>query len=96
MNLAGSASGNVADKYKDKGLRAIAVDKDGTSIEGAVEKWKAAGANYPLYTVDSCSFAQFYEKLDTYPSSYLIKDFKLVKGPTPGITDEDIKTAFGF
>lgn len=98
LNLAGSANGNVANKYKNKGLRVIAVDKDASQIEETVKKWKTAGANYPLYTVDYCSFVSFYEKLDTYPSSYLIKDFTLVKeikgNPTAGETD--IKNAFGF
>lgn len=102
MNLAGSAGGNVANKYKDKGLRAIAVDKDNSQITETVKKWKAAGANYPLYTVDYCSFASFYEKLDSYPSSYFIKDFVLLEEVKGNIADdgkeaeEKIKKLFGF
>lgn len=98
MNLAGSASGNVANKYKDKGLRAIAVDKDNSQITETVKKWKAAGANYPLYTVNYCSFAPFYEKLDSYPSSYFIKDFVLLKEVKGNLEEgeEEIKKAFGF
>ena len=98
--MAGSAKGDIANKYKDKGLRVVAVDRDGSQIAQIVEKWKTAGANYPLYTVDYCSFASFYEKLDSYPTSYFIRDLTLLKEVKGNIKDTEaeaeIKKIFGF
>ena len=95
LKLAGT-TGNLAEKYKAQGLRTIAVDRDGSQIAQSVEKWKAAGANYPLYTVNYCSFAEFYKGLDSYPTHYLIKDFTLLKEFKTGITEPEIKSQFGF
>jgi len=96
LKLAGSGGANLTDKYKDKGLRVVAVDRDGSQINETVKKWKAAGANYPLYTVNYCSFAQFYKDLDSYPTSYFIKNLTLLKEIKGNCSEEDVKNTFGF
>lgn len=96
LNLAGSGGGDVANKYKNNGLRVVAVDRDGSQTAESVKKWKTAGANYPLYTRDYCSFASFYKGLDTYPTSYFIKDLTLLKEIKGNFDEEAVKSVFGF
>lgn len=96
MDAAGSNGSNIANKYKSKGLRVIAVDKDGQSKEESVLKWKAAGANYPLYTFSnefSFSYAPFFAQMQGYPYNVAIKNWK----PTQiNATEIDIKYHFDF
>lgn len=96
MGVAGSSGKNVANKYKDKGLRVIAVDRDATATDESVKKWKVSGANYPLYTKDNNSFASFYRNISGYPTCHLIKDWKIVATYNAELNESHVKEAFGF
>lgn len=58
MEAAGCNGDDIANKYKEQGLRVIAIDVDGGSYGGSEQKWRAAGANFPLYKKDNCSFEE--------------------------------------
>lgn len=92
MSAAGNGS-NIANKYKAKGLRVIAIDIDGNSKEGSQTKWRQAGANFYLYDKDMNCFKSFYASAGGYPYNAAIKEWV---GKSISDSEDAVKTAFGF
>lgn|GEM_PF-1184239 len=93
MRSAGSKGGNIADKYKNKGLRTISIDIDGTQQIESEKKWKNAGANFPLYTRQACCFYPLYKDVKNYPYNGAVKEWQVTKIYA---SEELVKNAFGF
>ncbi|MGP1438943.1 MAG: hypothetical protein ACTTKH_07725 [Treponema sp.] len=83
---------NIADKYKDKGLRVIVVDTDGRKHDFSEAKWKAAGANFPLYDRFGNCFEPIYKDVKGYPSRLCIKEWQ----GTKIFYESEIKSIFEF
>ena len=101
MEAAGCNGDDIADKYKKQGLRVIAVDPDGSSYAGSEQKWRAAGANFPLYTRTSCSFdlgtsdgKKYLDHYGGYPSNKAVK--KWVVSRLNDYSESGIRDVFGF
>ena len=92
MHEAGNGK-HIAEKYKNKGLRVIAVDRDGRKHAGSEAKWSAAGANFHLYNRNNNCFATFYRDISGYPSYVCVKEWQ--KNTITG-TESEIKNIFGF
>ena len=54
----------------------MAVDRDGRSQAGSEAKWRAAGANFPLYSNFSNSFEAIYKDVKGYPSRICVKEWQ--------------------
>lgn len=93
LRSAGSKGGNIADKYKNKGLRTISIDIDGTQQIESEKKWKNAGANFPLYTRQACCFYPLYKDVKNYPYNGAVKEWQVTKIYA---SEELVKNAFGF
>ena len=87
--------GHIADKYRSKGLRVMAVDRDGRSQAGSEAKWRAAGANFPLYSNFSNSFEAIYKDVKGYPSRICVKEWQGTKIMVMDYEGE-LKRIFGF
>ena len=84
--------GRIADRYKGRGLRVIAVDKDGREHDASEAKWKAAGAGFPLYSKNGNSFATIYGDVKGYPSRLCVKEWQKKKV----FSESEMKNFFGF
>lgn len=92
MHEAGNGN-HIADKYKSKGLRVVVVDKDGRSHALSEDKWRAAGANFPLYNRFNNSFSPIYGDVHGYPSRICVKEWQKEKIYN---CESEIKRIFGF
>lgn len=93
MNAAGSKGNSLANKYRDKGLRVIAIDVDGRSLDQSLEKWRAAGADFYLYDMDMNCLQPFYKNVPGFPYNIAIKEWK---GREISDNEASIKAEFGF
>lgn len=99
MNAAGIKGSGLANKYRSKGLRVIAVDADGRSLGDSTKKWKAVGADFYLYDGNMNCLRKLKQFSNSNPFSYgfpydlAIKEWE---GKKIYATEEDIKNAFGF
>lgn len=93
MNAAGKKGNGIANKYRSKGLRVVAIDITDYSQTKSIEKWKAAGADFYLYNMDMNCLEEFYKRPPGYPYNLAIKEWKKVE---IGDTETSIKNAFGF
>lgn len=92
LKVAGNKD-NLANKYRGRGLRVVIVDKDGTP-PSCDEKWKAAGAGFPLYNNRDNSLERFYKGTSGYPKNIAIKNG--VGDVMPPAAESNIKHYFGF
>ncbi|MGP1520518.1 MAG: InlB B-repeat-containing protein [Treponema sp.] len=86
---------HIADRYKSKGLRVMAVDKDGRLHDASEAKWKATGASFPLYSRLQNSFQPIYENISGYPSRICVKEWQGTKITVMDYEGE-LKRIFGF
>lgn len=101
MRLAGSKGSGFANKYKNQGLRVIAVDVDGTQLALSEGKWKDEGADYYLYHDDGMiCFKKLYGHIGAFPTSKFIKEWSVVRewkgAPKPEDAEKDLKSTFSF
>lgn len=96
MGAAGN-KGKLVEKYKNQGLRVIAISGDKPTDKDFIAKWKAAGAKgkYLSYTPDNIVFKPFFETVTGYPTDILIKEWKASQMTTIQFETE-LKKAFGF
>lgn len=93
MNVAGGKGEGVANKYKNKGLRVVAVDIDGSQKKESEKKWKEAGADFYLYDKDMNCLQMFYKDAPGFPYNVAIKEGK---GKQIYDTEDGVKSAFGL
>ena len=86
---------HIADRYKSKGLRVMAVDKNGRLHDASEAKWKVAGASFPLYSRLQNSFQPIYENISGYPSRICVKEWQGTKIMVMDYEGE-LKRIFGF
>lgn len=99
MSAAGNR-GKLVEKYKNQGLRVIAVSSDLSNDydEKFIAKWKAAGAKgkYLSYTPDNIVFKPFFNNIKGFPTNILIKEWKDSRMAFPPEYEAELKKAFGF
>lgn len=93
MNAAGKKGSGIANKYRSRGLRVVAIDITGYSQTKSLEKWIEAGADFYLYDKDMNCLEPFYKNAPGYPYNVAIKKWK---GTETYDTEESIKSQFGF
>lgn len=95
--MAGIKSGKLANKYKTKGLRVVAIDIDTTpyiDFAGSQEKWRKAGADFYLYTMEMNCFTHFKDSQKGYPQVYAIKEWE--RTDFWPCNEDKLKELFGF
>ncbi len=95
MNVAGSKGDKVASRYRNKGLRVIAIDLDGSAKSESQSKWKGSGADYYLYDRDMNALQPFFKPSAGFPYNATIKEWK-DKPLGAGVSEAQIVSAFGF
>ena len=95
MNAAGSNGGKIASKYRDKGLRVIAIDVDGRQKASSQQKWKDAGADFYIYDSDGNCFRHFFTG-GGVPHNVAIKEWKSEYIGGGDVGESEVKNAFGF
>ena len=93
LNAAGN-QGHILEKYKDQGLRAVAIDFYPGVYAGAEEKWRDAGASYPLYTLTYNCLWNYIGQPTGFPHCVCVKEDRkwFFHQPNPA----QIRDYFGF
>lgn len=68
---------NLAQKFKDKGLRVVALEDGGSGLynpRGAREKWNTSGRGYNMYTSKNNCFYEFCKPGEAVPQVYFFKE----------------------
>jgi hypothetical protein len=94
LHLAGSNGDKIASKYRDKGLRVVAIDIEGSQKGASQAKWKSVGADFYLYDKDMNCLQPFYKSAGGYPYCVAIKDGVIVANNVR--SEAQVTSAFGF
>ena len=94
MNAAGKKGSGIANKYRSKGLRVVAIDITGYSPTKSLEKWIEAGADFYLYDGEANCFKPLYNHVQAYPYNSCVKEWKNNK--TYSFNEDYVKNIFNF
>ncbi len=57
---AGQKGSNIAQRYANQGLRVVAIDVEGSDLNGSLKKWKNSGKGYLMYSNEQNCLLKFF------------------------------------